>query len=507
MSITLTTNNNNQLFNIGKVKSNNDGLEDIGGNMVGVQQVYFGTNVNFSSLSSELPSQHVAGLSDITTVPKEFNWRYDKEKSSYISKPGNQGLCGSCWAISAAGIIGDNFVVSGLNIDDNGNKFIPNISTTWILMNYGQQQCAGGNPGMAFQQIANDNNGVVSNHCIDYSWCSEDSMCNGDSKKHFQANPIQLNGLIPTKSGCYFPGKKFLFKINEQPNSVAIGMKLKNGSTILEKDWDKYKLDIKKHIMAKGPVLGGFLVFNNFMAGTFTKGKSNKGIYLENGTYPVLPGASKSNTNPTDPSNFKGSHAVAIIGWGSEDNVETSPGKKETVEYWYCRNSWTENWGDGGYFKMAMYPHNKISQFDKQVTINSKNEGKKQAGGIVCINITKKPELVEMNQVTLAEGHKENVKLAKDKNYYQGNASSNKAGPAPVNPNPKLNPNNKKHSSIGHTIILVCIIGIVITMISVILLYLSRNEKTKKKHLVLFVAAEIILLAILGVLIYFYKFN
>ena len=190
-------------------------------------------------------------------------------------------------------------------------------------------------------------------------------------------------------------------------------MKLKNGSTILEKDWDKYKLDIKKHIMVKGPVLGGFLVFNNFMAGTFTKGKSNKGIYLENGTYPVLPGASKSNTNPTDPSNFKGSHAVAIIGWGSEDNVETSPGKKETVEYWYCRNSWTENWGDGGYFKMAMYPHNKISQFDKQVTINSKNEGKKQAGGIVCINITKKPELVEMNQVTLAEGHRENVKLCK----------------------------------------------------------------------------------------------
>ena len=82
MSITLTTNNNNQLFNIGKVKSTNDGLEDIGGNMVGVQQVYFGTNVNFSSLSSELPSQHVAGLSDITTVPKEFNWRYDKEKGS-----------------------------------------------------------------------------------------------------------------------------------------------------------------------------------------------------------------------------------------------------------------------------------------------------------------------------------------------------------------------------------------------------------------------------------------
>lgn len=504
MSITLEDSSENKLFAIGKNNGPTGGLSDIGGNMVGVQQVAFGTNVDFSTLSTELPSQYSAGLADIRAVPTEFNWRYDKEKGGFISKPGNQGLCGSCWAISAAGIIGDNFVVSGLNTDSEGNKFVPDISTTWILVNYGQSQCEGGNPGTAFQQIASsaDNKfgGLVTNHCLDYSWCSEDSMCNGDSKKHFRANPMTLNTLIPMKEGCYFAGKKFLFKLDQQPNSIAIGMKTKNGSIIKESDWDRYKVDIKKHIMTKGPVLGGFLVFDNFMAGTFTKGQSNKGIYLENLTYPGLPNLAKpKSANPTDPVNFKGSHAVAIIGWGTEDDVETSPGKKETVEYWYCRNSWTEKWGDGGYFKMAMYPHNKLSQFDKQVTIKNKAEGTKQAGGIVSINVTKKPELVDINQVTLAEGHRENIKLAKDESYYKGNASSNKAGPAPQNSG-KQEGNSKDSRK---NIVLLCIVLVVILMGVLLVTYFTGDKTTKQKYTIPFVVAEAILLVILGFLIYF----
>ena len=500
MSIILENSNKNELFAIGNNRRGNGGLDDMGGNMVTTQQVAFGTDVDFSSLSTELPSHYAVGLADITTVPTEFNWRYDTEKGGFISKPGNQGLCGSCWAISAAGIIGDNFVVSGLNTDDKGNKFVPNISTTWILVNYGQQQCGGGNPGVAFQQIASSVGhkfgGLVTNHCLDYSWCSANDLCNGDAKRHFQTNPHDLNKLIPVKAGCYYADEKFLFKLYKQPNSVAIGMKHKNGPPIQEKDWPQYKLDIKKHIMTKGPVLGGFLVFDNFMSGTFTKGKANKGIYLENGTYPGLPNTRKpKGGNPTDKDNFKGSHAVAIIGWGSEDDVETSPGKKETVEYWYCRNSWTENWGDDGYFKMAMYPYNKISQFDKQVTIYNTREGTKQAGGIVSINVTQKPELVKMNQVTLPEGHRENIKLEKDKSYYTGNVVQDKPGPAPVKP-------PKHHGKSQKTIFLAGIIFVVILMGITIPLYFSRDKQTKNKYIIPFVITEAILVLGMCVLVY-----
>ena len=37
-----------------------------------------------------------------------------------------------------------------------------------------------------------------------------------------------------------------------------------------------------------------------------------------------------------------GGHAVKIVGWGDEGGVP----------YWLVANSWNDQWGDGGYFKI-----------------------------------------------------------------------------------------------------------------------------------------------------------
>jgi len=38
-----------------------------------------------------------------------------------------------------------------------------------------------------------------------------------------------------------------------------------------------------------------------------------------------------------------GGHAVEMVGWGVENGLD----------YWLIKNSWNEQWGDGGFFKIA----------------------------------------------------------------------------------------------------------------------------------------------------------
>ena len=358
-----------------------------------------------------------SGLQSISSeiLPEEFNWRKInnndtddiKKKKTMISKPGNQALCGSCWAITAAGVVGDNFVISNL-VD-----WEPNLSTTWCLACYPQMQCKGGNPGELFANI--HTGGIVSNHCVDYSWCINNEFCNGSALKHFKESKegpdpskVDLSSLIP-KCGCYFGDKEhYLYKI-EQPYNIFIG-----ASGVTEGNISTL---IKKQIYTKGSVLAGFLVFKNFIKGDFSQ--VNGGVYLERGNYDT-PGSVTFSDSEIDSNNYVGSHAVAIIGWGVEKNISIDNGRKADVPYWYCRNSWTTNWGDNGYFKMAMYPYNKFAQFEKQTIIESKGKNFR-AGGIIFFDVIKKPELKTMAQ--LQEIYMKNKRIHDD-NYYKTTAQN-----------------------------------------------------------------------------------
>ena len=338
------------------------------------------TNIQFSILPQFKLSAH-PGLAaiDKTKIPEEFNWRENGgKKRKLISTPGNQMLCGSCWAISAAGIVADNHVVSG-NVD-----WKPDLSTTWCLACYPQLQCQGGNPAKLYQDISE--HGIATNSCVDYTWCSSNEACNGNATKHFEAGKINLSTLIPS-CGCYNGEIEHYLYSLENPKLVSLGEGGLNE--------ENFAIIVKKHIYFNGPVQGGFLVFNNFRPGAFSK--VNGGLYLENGVY----GKGDTHFDPqqTTAENYAGSHAVAIIGWGTQKNVVIdNDGTKKDIPYWYCRNSWTTKWADNGYFKMPMHPYNKMSQFDKQIIIQTPS-GNFQGGGIVMISTSKKPELKKIREI------------------------------------------------------------------------------------------------------------
>ena len=392
------------------------------------------TDINFSMLPTFQLSAH-KGLSALAEQPLEttFNWRdgpYDEKKKRFnpdaklrtkialVSTPGNQMLCGSCWAISVASVVGDAFVISDV-VD-----WKPNLSTTYCLACYPQQQCHGGNPAKLLVDLAR--HGVVSNHCIDYSWCAENQWCNGDALKHFKAqhgktNKHQLNPLIPT-CGCFEKGDFYKYMVGAQPGPQQLSIGVNNMKPA------QLASTIKAHIRHRGPVLGSFLVFKNFMKGYFTKGKPNKGMYFENAVYTA---DGTVTYQALDKKTYVGSHAVAVIGWGVEKDVQIDEkGKKQDVPYWFVRNSWTPKWGDKGYFKMPMYPFNTFSQFDKLVSIRSPNEQQVRGGGMVVFNAGETPTKVSFDQVAVDFASKPR---SKPEDYYK---QDHKDRPKPVGGDP-----------------------------------------------------------------------
>jgi len=94
--------------------------------------------------------------------------------------------------------------------------------------------------------------------------------------------------------------------------------------------------EIKNALITKGPLITGMEVYCDF----FSYGG---GIYFHT-------------TNC-----FAGYHAVSIVGYGQEDGLE----------YWIVKNSWGENWGEDGYFRILMGESGIDSLF--MYTINSPN--------------------------------------------------------------------------------------------------------------------------------------
>ena len=388
------------------------------------------TDIDYSSIPTfSFAPQHLGMMAE-KKIPERFRWFEDEDIGYLMTPPQNQLLCGSCWAFAIAGVISDNLAVSGM-VD-----FYPNISPTSILMGYPQNRCQGGNPGLALQAII-DGVGVNSNHCVDYSWCDGNDNCNGynahkDASHHFDLSSMNFSTLIfPTSDFgyCIQSGDFFNYKVSD----VKL-FKIGDGNVTEE----NHASLVKNHILEYGPVIGSYIVFKNFMNGIFVD--TDKGVYLENGVYDGN-GVSFSDDEPTG-ANFVGSHAVVIVGWGTEKDVTIdNDGTVKDVPYWYVRNSWGPDKEENGYFKMAMYPFNKISQFDIQAVLQTP-KGNVLAGGIIGVVIDQKPELTNKEQFLQSS----NLILSQDDSFYSQNSKQAPAPtppPAPPAPKPPVPPASK----------------------------------------------------------------
>lgn len=318
--------------------------------------------------------------------PDEFSWinavdvssiRFENKisqtlASSLTSPVMDQSRCGSCWAVATASMFSDRVSIALLrpNINFSPTEILSCVSKRRNLKINTQNrsrrvqitslECCGGFPIDACHHMEDFGIGLSIDNPYD-TWCCHGVLdCDVMSNKDIDTMdppPCQVKSATNV------------------PPGVRVKAKLNSTRTVLGVE------NIKESIFHEGPVVGAYIVFSDFEFTTVSPTSSVlnqsaednrenktswvKGIYVKDERTPLEGGPS-----------IQGGHAVVIVGWGIEKNVpqpfwwSESKKRKEpvlsgklesptttwnaTVPFWLVRNSWGTQWGDHGYFKMAM---------------------------------------------------------------------------------------------------------------------------------------------------------
>jgi hypothetical protein len=311
-----------------------------------------------------------------TALPTNFNWMDNMD----ITRPTDQGTCGSCWAVAASTALSDVFVASKRMTN-------PNLSPGYILSCYPQQQCSGGNPFLAIRDM--ELHGARNIDCIPSTLPIQPCKCIKEGPAYY---PDETRAIcIPPELSKYTQDEAEL--IQSYLNSLYGTDKT---ADLSKESPDTIQNIIKHHMYTHGPVISGFHVFKNFMKGDF---RETNDVYIETETYQGVEGIDYSQLDR----DWIGSHAIVIVGWGEV------PVKGVNVPYWICRNSWGELWGEHGLFRISMYGttpfHNRVSQFEYPSLIVSEN-GYGVCGGVLLLKAGHIDKVTDTYASVLSPYHK-----------------------------------------------------------------------------------------------------
>ncbi|MFH4979393.1 hypothetical protein AB6A40_006102 [Gnathostoma spinigerum] len=244
-------------------------------------------------------------------IPKEFDARKKWPYCKSIGKIQDQSKCGSCWAVSAAEVMTDRLCIAS-----NGTfqKQISGFDVLSCCKDGGAAGCNGGWTASAFTCFIRD--GVVSGGdyhdkagCKPYPFrpCSAHNStryANCSTFHDYSTPPCQRTCSAFTEHSRRSYRKSRYYGIEESLYKV-VGERA-----------------IQKELMTNGPLTLSFMVFQDLS-------------YYEGGVYKHIYGG------------WRGGHAVKVIGWGEAPDFTGV-----TVKYWLIANSWNDEWGEHGFFRI-----------------------------------------------------------------------------------------------------------------------------------------------------------
>ena len=231
-------------------------------------------------------------------LPESYDTRTVFPKCASIKEVRDQANCGAAWAFGAIGAMTDRVCISSNQADQRrlSAKFLISCCSS---CGFG---CSGGYAANAWKFWKDT--GIVTGGLY------------GDTNT---CQPYFLPPCDHYSSGSYgdcpddVDTPKCVYNCDEG-NGI-------NYSNDIIKSSSAYSLsgevNIMQDIYENGPVEASFTVYEDF-------------VTYSSGVYQHVTGSAL------------GGHDVKIIGWGVENDVK----------YWICANSWNEEWGDKGFFKI-----------------------------------------------------------------------------------------------------------------------------------------------------------
>nr|CDJ85628.1 Peptidase C1A domain containing protein [Haemonchus contortus] len=236
-------------------------------------------------------------------IPEDYDLRTIWKNCSSFFIISDQANCASGWAVSTAAAISDRICLA-----TKGEKQVY-ISAADILSCCGSacnDGCEGGDHVSAWEFFESE--GVVSGGPYLGKGCCRPYPFHpcGHHGNDTYYGECPETAVIPKCTRKCQPGFRKIYRTDKEHGVSGGTYTLPNSVKAIQRD-----------IMRRGPVTATFDVYEDFS-------------HYQSGIYKHTAGSEQ------------GRHAVKIIGWGNENGTN----------YWIIANSWHNDWGENGFFRM-----------------------------------------------------------------------------------------------------------------------------------------------------------
>jgi C1A family cysteine protease len=244
--------------------------------------------------------EKIIALKEKPALPLQIDWR-DKNNRNYLTLVKDQGNCGSCWAFAACGAVEarynteNDLYTPAASLSNSAVKLLKMADKIKIFENKSYDLDLN-YPDLSEQDLIS---------------CSSAGDCDGgyacDSFDYMKTNGIVAENCFPYQASnipCHL--------CSDWNNKL---FKIQDWGWVTTYSENKYAV---KSSLQDGPVVFFMEVYDDF-------------YYYTSGIYEKTIGAS-----------YEGGHLVVLVGYDEVQN------------YWICKNSWGEDWGENGYFKIRM---------------------------------------------------------------------------------------------------------------------------------------------------------